>query len=270
MNLKKRAIVGVHFGTTFEETREKTIDVINKKLKKEFPTSDFFSIYTSRMINKKLFKKGIQNLNTLEILEKLLKEEYKNIIFQPTYIINGIEMDALRREIGQYNEKFDDIRIGDPLLTTTEDYFNLLNFVEEEVGNLEKNEAIVMIGHGTSHSSHSAYPMLDYIARDLDKPIYIGTVEGYPGVEKVVKELKLAGKEKVILMPLMFVAGNHAKKDIQDFWKVSLEENGFEVVLNLKALGEIEKIQNMYIKKAKKLEEVKPEDILLKKLNYSK
>ncbi|MGL5569599.1 MAG: sirohydrochlorin cobaltochelatase, partial [Cetobacterium sp.] len=141
MNLKKRAIIGVHFGTTFEETRKKTIDIINEKFKSEFPTLDFFSIYTSRMINKKLLKKGVQNLNTLEILEKLLKEEYKDIIFQPTYIINGIEMDALRREIGKYDEKFEDIRIGDPLLTKTEDYFNLLNFVEEEVGNLEKNEA---------------------------------------------------------------------------------------------------------------------------------
>ncbi len=269
-DLEKGAVVVAHFGTTHEDTREKTIDVINKKIKAEFPKLDFYQVFTSRIINRILAKRGIENLNTTQILEKLLVEGYKHVILQPTYIINGTEMEALKREVESFTDRFEDIRVGTPLLTSVEDYFHLLEVLEDEIGDLSKSEAVVMIGHGTEHPAHSTYPMLDYIARDLEKPIYVGTVEGYPGLDKVVKELKKDGKEKVTLMPLMFVAGDHAKNDIAEDWKEALEENGFEVSLNLKGLGEIERVQNIFIEKARDLENIRPEDILVKKAEYAR
>lgn len=269
-NLEKGAVVVAHFGTTHEDTREKTIDIINEKVKKEFQKLDFYQVYTSRIINRILAKRGIKNLNTTEVLEKLLEDGYKHVIVQPTYIINGTEMEALKREVEMFSDKFEDIRVGSPLLTSVEDYFHLLELLEEEIGVLEENEGTVMIGHGTDHPAHSTYSMLDYVARDLEKPIYIGTVEGYPGLDKVVKELKKDGKEKVTLMPLMFVAGDHAKNDIAEDWKEALEDNGFEVSLNLKGLGEIERIQNIFIEKARELENTRSEDILIKKAEYAK
>ncbi|MGL6024710.1 MAG: sirohydrochlorin cobaltochelatase, partial [Cetobacterium sp.] len=264
------AIVAVHFGTTHEDTKEKTINIINEKIKKEFSKLDFFEAYTSRIINRILLKRGIKNLNTTEILEKLLNEGYKHVILQPTYIISGTEMEALRREVELFSDKFEDIRLGVPLLSSVDDYFNLLEVLKEEAGDLKENEGLIMVGHGTDHPALSSYPMLDYVARDLELPIYIGTVEGYPGFDKVLKVLKKDKKSRVKLMPLMFVAGDHAKNDIAEDWKEALEKNGIEVVLDLKGLGEIEKIQNIFIEKAKVLENVKIEDILLKKKEYSK
>lgn len=269
-SMKKGAIVAVHFGTTHEDTKEKTINIINEKIKKEFSKLDFFEAYTSRIINRILLKRGIKNLNTTEILEKLLNEGYKHVILQPTYIISGTEMEALRREVELFSNKFEDIRLGVPLLSSVDDYFNLLEVLKEEVGDLKENEGLIMVGHGTDHPALSSYPMLDYVARDLELPIYIGTVEGYPGFDKVLKVLKKDKKSQVKLMPLMFVAGDHAKNDIAEDWKEALEKNGIEVVLDLKGLGEIEKIQNIFIEKAKVLENVKIEDILLKKKEYSK
>lgn len=268
--MKKGAIVAAHFGTTHEDTKEKTIDVINEKLKKEFDKLDFFQVYTSRIINRVLLKRGIENLNTTQILEKLVEQGYQHVIIQPTYIINGTEMEALKREVEKFSDKFEDIRVGTPLLTGVEDYFNLVEVMKKEIGTLKEDEGVVMIGHGTEHPALSAYPMLAYIMRDLECPIYIGTVEGYPGVDNVVRELKRDNKRKVTLMPLMFVAGDHAKNDIAEDWKEALEENGFEVEVNLKGLGEIESIQNIFIEKAKELETCQPEDILIKKAEYAK
>ncbi|MGL5001252.1 MAG: sirohydrochlorin cobaltochelatase [Cetobacterium sp.] len=269
-SMEKGAIVAVHFGTTHEDTKEKTIKIINEKIKKEFSKLDFFEAYTSRIINRILSKRGVKNLNTIEILEKLLNEGYRHVILQPTYIISGTEMEALRREVELFSDKFEDIRLGAPLLSSVDDYFNLLEILKEEAGDLEENEGLIMVGHGTDHPALSSYPMLDYVARDLELPIYIGTVEGYPGFDKVLKVLKKDKKTRVKLMPLMFVAGDHAKNDIAVDWKEALEENGIEVVLDLKGLGEIEKIQNIFIEKAKVLESIKIEDILLKKKEYSK
>lgn len=268
--MEKGAIVAAHFGTTHEDTREKTIDIINKKLKNEFDKLDFFQVYTSRIINRILSKRGIENLNTTQILEKLVEQGYQHVIIQPTYIINGIEMEALKREVDMFSDKFEDIRVGTPLLTEVDDYFKLIEVIEKEVGVLKEDEGVVMIGHGTEHPALSAYPMLAYVTKDLEKPIYIGTVEGYPGLDNVVRELKRDNKRKVTLMPLMFVAGDHAKNDIAEDWKEALEENGFEVEVNLKGLGEIESIQNIFIERAKKLENSQPEDILVKKAEYAK
>ncbi|MGL5053467.1 MAG: sirohydrochlorin cobaltochelatase [Cetobacterium sp.] len=269
-NMKKGAIVLVHFGTTHDDTKQKTIDVINSRVKKEFSKLDFFDAYTSRIINRILLKRGIKNLNTTEILEKLLEEGYKHVILQPSYIINGTEMEALKREAENYSDKFEEIRVGTALLSSIEDYFNVLKVLEEEIVDLKNDEGLVMVGHGTNHPALSAYPMLNYIVKDLKLPIYIGTIEGYPGLEKVIKELKRDKKNKVRLTPFMFLAGDHAKNDIGVDWKDTLEANGIKVTLNLKGLGEIEKIQNIFIEKIRNLENTKSEDILLKKKEYSK
>ena len=269
-NIVKGAVVVVHFGTTHNDTKEKTIDIINEHLKNHFGKLDFYQVFTSRIINRILAGKGVVHLNTSQMLEKLKEEGYKNIIIQPTYVINGIEMEALRREVEKYSSSFEDIRVGTPLLSTYSNYVEIIEILDQEVGVLEPDMAVVLAGHGTDHSSLSAYPMLDYVAKDLNKPFYVGTVEGYPTIETVIKLLKKDNKKKIILRPLMFVAGEHAKNDIAIDWKNELEANGFEVTLNLKGLGELAGIHTMFLNSAIKLENQIPEDILKKKEAYAK
>ncbi len=272
MNFKehqgKKAVLVAHFGTTHEDTREKTIDIINEKIKNEFSDIDFFHVYTSRIINRILLRKGIEKLNTFEMLEKLRDEKYENILIQPTYIINGTEMDALKREVEIFSKDFNDIRVGNPLLSTPENYEEVINALSEEVGNLNSNEGVVFVGHGTDHPATSAYPMLDYMAKSLGKKFYIGTVEGFPSVDNVVDLLKRDKIEKVKLMPLMFVAGDHAKNDIAEDWKEELEDKGFIVEVDLKGLGEIKGVQNIYLENIRHISENIPEDILKKKRDY--
>ncbi|MGL6064057.1 MAG: sirohydrochlorin cobaltochelatase [Fusobacteriaceae bacterium] len=266
--MKKGAILLTHFGTTHEDTRKKTLDVINKKFKEHFKNLDFYQVFTSRIINRILKNRGIEVANTSQILEYLKNEGYTDLIVQPTYIINGIEMDIVKNELQSYSKEFNQIRIGAPLLTDFSDYIEVINILSDEVGVLQDDEAIVFVGHGTHHHATSAYAMFDYLAKDLGKAFYVGTIEGYPSLENVLKFLQKDNKKKITLMPLMFVAGEHAKNDIAEDWKEELTEQGYEVSVNLKGLGEIEKIQNMFLKHAKHLENNPTEDMLKKKFEY--
>lgn len=267
----KNAIIMAHFGTTHIDTRAKTIDLINSKVKDSFKKSDVFEAYTSRIVINRIKKKeGITKLTLPQLLQNLKKQGYKNIIIQPTTIIDGVEMEALSREAQKFSKQFSDIRVGFPLLSTPKNYQKVVEALDRVGGDLKPNQAIVSVGHGSYDFSTSAYAMLDYVAKDMDKSIYIGTVEGYPSFENIVKQLKKDGKKEVILTPLMFVAGDHAKNDISNDWKERLEKAGFSVKVNLTPLGELSEIQNIYIENIKFLENYKKDDILKKKAKYMK
>lgn len=268
----KSAVVMTHFGTTHGDTREKTIDSINQKAIKAFEgKADVFEAYTSRIINKRLSEnQGISKYNTTQVLNSLKKQGYENVIIQPTNIIDGVEMESIKKEVQKFDKDFKEIRVGSALLTNPEQYKNTILAVTKAAGKLKKNEAIVMVGHGTHDSATSAYSMFDYMAKDMDKPLYVGTVEGYPTFETVNKQLKKDGKKEVILMPLMFVAGDHAKNDIAEDWKENLEKQGYQVTVKLLPLGEIKEVQDIFIENAKILEKYKPIDIVKKKEAYSK
>ncbi len=266
--MKKGAILLTHFGTTHEDTRKKTLDIINKKFMEQFNDLDFYQVFTSRIINRILKKRGVNIFNTSEILEYLKEEGYTDLIVQPTYIINGIEMDVVKNEIQSYSKNFNQIRIGTPLLTNFSDYIEVIEILAEEIGPLKEDEAVVFVGHGSHHPATSAYAMFDYLAKDLNKSFYVGTIEGYPSIENVLKFLHRDNKKNITLMPLMFVAGEHAKNDIAEDWKNFFTEKGYNVSINLKGLGEIEKIQDIFVKHAKYLENNIPEDMIKKKIGY--
>lgn len=268
----KNAVIMAHFGTTHKDTREKTIDKINEKAKEAFKgKADVFEAYTSRIVAKRVKQKeGITKLNPTQLLEKLHKEGYTNVIIQPTNIIDGVEVDSVKEEASNFSKDFKDIRVGNALLSTPKEYEDTLKIISKTVGKLNPNQAVVLVGHGSYNPGNSAYCMVDYMAKDMGLPFYVGTIEGYPTMDTMVKQLKRDNKTEIFLMPLMFVAGDHAQNDIAEEWKKELEEKGFKVTPKLIPLGEMPDIQNIYIENAKFLEHNKPIDILVKKEEYSK
>lgn len=265
----KASVLMVHFGTTFDDTRANTIDAVNAEAKKEFTKMNVSEAYTSRIIMRRLKERGIVKNNPAEALEKLAAEGYTHIIVQPTNIINGVEAKTLEKQIEMYQDKFKEIRIGSALLTTPEDYKAVAEIINKEAGTLEKDEAVVLVGHGTHDNGNAAYPAMDYTAKSLGYKFYIGTVEGFPKLDDVVNGLKRDGIKKVVLMPFMFVAGDHANNDIAVDWKEALEEKGFTVKVKLVSLGMMEGIRKMFIDHAKFMLENKQEDMISKKLFYS-
>ncbi|MGL4672209.1 MAG: sirohydrochlorin cobaltochelatase [Cetobacterium sp.] len=268
----KSAVIMTHFGTTHKDTRAKTIDTINQKAIKAFDgKADVFEAYTSRIVTKRVeANEGIKKYNPSEVLTSLKKQGYKNVIIQPTNIIDGVEMESIKREALLHSKDFNNLRVGDALLTDPHHYEDTIKAIMKIAAPMGKREGVVLVGHGTYNSATSAYAMFDYMAKDMNEPIYVGTVEGYPTLENVVRQLKKDGKKEITLMPMMFVAGDHAKNDIAGDWKESLEKEGFKVKVKLTPLGEIPEIQDMFVGNAKFLEKHRSIDIIEKKAGYAK
>lgn len=265
----KASVLMVHFGTTFDGTRKNTIDAVNDEAKKEFPDMEIREAYTSRIIMRRLKERGIVKDNPAEALDKLAKEGYTHIIVQPTNVINGVESKTLEQQLEMYKDKFKEIRTGSALLSAPEDYKAVAEIINKEVGELADDEAVVLVGHGTHDSGNAAYPAMDYTAKSMGYKFYVGTIEGFPEFDDVVKGLKKDNIKKVILMPFMFVAGDHANNDIAVDWKEALEKEGFIVEVKLTSLGMMEDIRKMFINHAKFMLENKKEDMISKKLFYS-
>ena len=213
----KAALLMVHFGTTHDDTRALTIDAINQKAKEAFKDVELREAWTSRIVMRRLKARGIEKLNPIEALEKLKADGYTHILIQSTNIIEGIEMESLRKDVATMKSSFKEIRIGNPLLYTPEDYEAVIAAI---IKNGAKEGATLLVGHGTYTPATAQYAMLDYMLKEKGfKDYSVGTIEGYPTFDTMVAQVKANGTKKVLLMPFMFVAGDHAKNDIAGDWK---------------------------------------------------
>lgn len=255
----KKALLVVSFGTSYHDTREKTIHAVENKIKESFEGYDFYRAFTSNMIINKLKKRdGIEIDNPVQAIEKLYKDGYEEVVVQTLHIICGHEYVKLKNQISNYKGKFSSLKFGRPLLFGIEDYKETVEAVKEVTDKMDST--VVLMGHGTDHESHSAYPAIEYYFRDMGADVYVGTVEGYPEIDSVVKKLKERNIKKVHLMPFMLVAGDHAQNDMagdeEDSWKNIIESEGIETEVHLNGLGEIEKIQQKFVNHALEAEEI--------------
>lgn len=264
----KAAILMVHFGTTYEDTRKATIDIINDKIKKAFPGIDVKEAWTSRIIIRRLkARDGIVKSTPGQMLEQLRKEGYTHILIQSTNIIEGVEMESIRREAEAAAPGFKEIRVGAPLLYSVEDYARVADILKKT----EFRGNAVLVGHGTYTPATASYAMLDYMLQSKGmKNFCVGTIEGYPAFEEMMARLKTdgTGSEEVTLIPFMFVAGDHARNDIAADWKEAIERQGYKVSVRMEGLGQNPDIQDMFIDHARFMLKHKMKDIMEKKNMY--
>lgn len=253
----KTAILVVSFGTSYPDTRKKTIEKIEEEIRQAALDCTVYRAWTSKMIIRKLRERDQLIVPTVpEALEQMEKDGITDLIVQPTHVINGIENDLMKQEILAKKSAFSTIRFGDPLLTTTEDHVSVLKSLMEEYPNLPEDEAIIFMGHGTTHHANAVYAALDYTLKDLGYPrAYMGTVEAYPSLEHIFRRLREASIHRVHLVPFMLVAGDHANNDMassnKESWRSQFEAAGYEVVCHLKGLGEYKGIRNIYLEHLK-------------------
>lgn len=246
---EKTAILMVHFGTTYDDTRSATIDAINEKAKEHFPDITVTEAYTSRIIINRLQKRGIKKQTPQEALLRLAAGGYTHVIVQGTNVIDGIEAEVLRNDAKLMTPFFKEIRVGRPLLYSVDDCKKVVGVLVDRYGKaLEKNSAVVLVGHGTSTPANAIYSQIDYMLTANGAPqFHVATVEGYPTYETTLVRLKSSKVRNVILVPFMFVAGDHARNDIDGEWREKLEGEGFKASSILEGLGKIPEIQNIYI-----------------------
>ncbi|MEG0391907.1 MAG: sirohydrochlorin cobaltochelatase [Anaerovoracaceae bacterium] len=247
----KKEILVVIFGTSHQDTREYTIEAIEQEIQRNFGEMEVRRAFTSGMIMEVLKKRDNLHIDTVdEALGKLAAEGYKKVFLQPTHIINGDEYEKIVNQVRRHECDFWDIKIGAPLLTASADYDQVCHGLMKEVS-LKEDEVLLLMGHGTGHFADSAYAALDYRFKALGyENVFVGTVEGYPELDTVLPLLAARSPKKVILLPLMVVAGDHAKNDMageEDSWKTILEEQGYAVDCILKGLGEFPSIRELYV-----------------------
>lgn len=257
--MKKKAILVASFGTSYKETRQKTIGAIEEAIQKEFDEYQVYRAFTSGIIKRKLEREGVFIDNVEQALQRMQEDGVEELIIQPTHIINGMEFDKLMEQSEPYLSGFQSVKIGRPLLTKHDDYIELSHILKEAFP-YEEDEALVLMGHGSAHYSYSAYPAFEYVLKDMGyHNMYVGTVEGYPGLEEVKKQLKQKHIQKVCLAPMMIVAGEHVNQDMvgeEDSWKTELEDEGYQVRYKLTGLGELEEVQRMFVRNVKEAEAI--------------
>ncbi|WP_436277868.1 sirohydrochlorin cobaltochelatase [Parabacteroides hominis] len=264
----KAAVLVVHFGTTHDDTRALTIDAINKKMADAFPGIEVREAWTSRIIAFRLKTRGIHKSSPEEALARLKAEGYTHVLIQSSNIIEGIEMESLRKDVTSQEKGFKEIRIGTPLLFTPEDYEATIAAITP---NGIRDGAVLLVGHGTYTPTTAQYAMMDYMLKAKGFGNYVvGTIEGYPSFDDALNQIKKGGYKKVRLMPFMFVAGEHAKNDIAGDWKDELEKQGYEVTVFMEGLGQNPAIQNIFVEHARFNATHKYLDIVKKKKDYAK
>ena len=256
----KKAILVVSFGTSYENTRKLTIEAIEPDIADAFPACPTYRAWTSKMIIAKLKKRDGLTIHTVkEALEQMLLDGITDVIVQPTHVINGIENDQMKADALSFRDRFSSIVFGNPLLTTEEDNQAIVRVVADEFRDMDPDTALVLMGHGTEHFANSAYSQFENMLRDLGhESTYVGTVEGFPSLDYVIRRLKIRDIKKVYVMPLMIVAGDHARNDLAgaeaDSWDSILKADGFETEVIMKGLGEIDAIAEIFVKHLKKAE----------------
>lgn len=257
MNQNRQAILVVSFGTSHLDTLEKNIVAIEGALGEAFPHRTLRRAFTSGIIMRTLAKGGVDVDDVPTALTRLLEEGYDDVILQPTHIMNGEEYDKLMRQAAPFAPRFERIYYGKPLLTTVGDFQQVAKCLVDSLPRGEADTAIVYMGHGSSHFANSTYAQMHYIFHDMGRgDIVVGTVEGYPELPEVIRRLEeKEGIKKVILYPMMIVAGDHTKNDLagdeEDSWKSVLEERGYDVTAVMQGMGEIPTIRAIYVNHAK-------------------
>ena len=279
-DIGENELLVVSFGTSFNDSRVKDIKGIEDALQAAYPDWSVRRAFTAQIIiNHVQARDGEKIDNMQQALDRAVANGVKNLVVQPTHLMHGAEYDEMMEMIDEYKDKFEHVAVAEPLLGEVGADATVINADKEAVAKAvtaaavkdagfdsleaaaEEKVAFVFMGHGTSHTAKVSYSPMQTTMQTLGYDnVFIGTVEGEPeetACENVIEAVKAAGYTKVILRPLMVVAGDHANNDMagadDDSWLSQFQASGdFESVeCQIAGLGEIEDIQQRYIEHTK-------------------
>ena len=256
-NIGENELLVLSFGTSFNDSRRLTIGAIEDQLEKSFPDYSVRRGFTANIVIDHVAKRDGEKIDDIdESLKRAVDTGVKNRVVQPTHLMNGLEYEELKGDIAQYSDAFDKIAIGQPLLSSDDDFSRVENAIVDWTKDYDDGEtAIVFMGHGTSADSNGVYQkMQDLLTKDGHTNYFVGTVEATPSLDDVMAAVKKGNYKRVVLEPLMVVAGDHANNDMagddKDSWKSQFEAAGYQVECLLRGLGENETIRQIYVEHA--------------------
>ena len=275
-NIGENELLVVSFGTSFNDSRAEDIGGIEKALEAAYPDWSVRRAFTAQIIINHVQARDDEKIDNVDqALERAVDNGVKNLVVQPTHLMHGAEYDELVETIDNYKDNFETVTVAEPMLgevgsdatVVNEDKAKVAEAITAEAVKTagydsldaakEDGTAFVFMGHGTSHSAKVSYSQMAAQMKDLSYDnVFIGTVEGEPeetACENVIEAVKEAGYTKVVLRPLMVVAGDHANNDMagddEDSWKSQFTASGYfdSIDTQISGLGRIDAIQQIYI-----------------------
>ena len=253
----EKELLVLSFGTSYNDSRRLTIGAIEDSLEKAFPDYSVRRGFTANIIIDHVNRRdGILIDDVDAALQRAIDNSVKTLVVQPTHLMNGLEYNDLIEQVGAKSDAFDKVVFGKPLLTSDDDFKRVETAITDWTKEYDDGKtAICFMGHGTEAESNAVYQkMQDLLTSDGFKNYYVGTVEAAPSVDDVLKLVQAGDYERVVLEPLMVVAGDHANNDMagdeEDSWKSVFEGAGYEVECLVRGLGENEEIRKLYVEHA--------------------
>ena len=275
-NIGDNELLVVSFGTSFNDSRVKDIKGVEDALQAAYPDWSVRRAFTAQIIiNHVQARDGEKIDNMQQAMDRAVANGVKNLVVQPTHLMHGAEYDEMMEMIDDYRDKFESVAVAEPLLGEVGADATVINEDKEAVAKAVTAEAVatagydsveaaakdgtafVFMGHGTSHTAKISYSQMQTVMQTLGYDnVFIGTVEGEPestSCENVIEAVKAAGYTKVVLRPLMVVAGDHANNDMagadEDSWLSQFEASGaFDSVdCQIAGLGGVADVEQLYI-----------------------
>ena len=247
----------VSFGTSYNDNRRMPVGAIEDAIEKAFPDYSVRRAFTSQIIIDHVKSRDNEIIdNVTEALDRAEKNGVKRLVIQPTHLMNGLEYTDLVNEVAERSDAFEKVSIAEPLLTSDEDFKAVMTAITEATAEYDDGEtAICFMGHGTEADSNQIYAkMQDLLTESGYENYFVGTVEATPSLEDVLAKVQAGEYKKVVLEPLMIVAGDHANNDMagdeDGSWKKTFEDAGYEVTCLVRGLGELEPIQQLFVQHA--------------------
>ena len=250
----EKELLVISFGTSFNDSRRLTIGAIEDALESAFPDYSVRRAFTSNIIIDHVNSRdGILIDDVDAALNRAVDNGVKTLVVQPTHLMNGLEFQDLEQAVAEFSDAFDKVEIAKPLLSDAEDFKLVEDAIVDWTSEYDDGKtAICFMGHGTEADSNEVYQkMQDMLTGDGYENYFIGTVEATPSLEDILAKVKEGNYTRVILEPLMVVAGDHANNDMagdeEGSWKKTFEDAGYEVNCLLRGLGENTAIQQIYV-----------------------
>ena len=251
---EKTGILLVHYGTSNDKSRAQTIDKLNSRVAETFPDCAVVEAYSAPSVIKTLAKRGIKKLYISQALDSLKALGCNKLVVQSTMLLDGVMTEMLRTEVVKVKNDFRAVSVVRPLLYSVDDCQIMIEMLTKSLladkSVATKKSQVVLVGHGSDSPANAMYSQIDYLLKAEGKSSWhVGTIEGFPKRENVEQQLKNSKNKNVILVPLLYIAGNHQKEDIDGVWKTQLQTKGYHVDVFGKGIGEMTEIQNMIIGK---------------------
>ena len=270
----EKELLVVSFGTSFNDSRVADIKSIEDALQAANPDWSVRRAFTAQIIINHIQARDGEKIDNMEqALDRAVANGVKTLVVQPTHLMHGAEYDEMCEALEEYKDKIETIVVAEPMLGEVGSDATVINADKEAVAKAvvaaaleeagyestekaaEDSTAFVFMGHGTAHVAKVTYSQMQTQMQNLGyENVFIGTVEGEPeetACENVIEAVKAAGYTKVVLRPLMVVAGDHANNDMagsdDDSWKTMFEAAGLDVTCQISGLGRIEAVEQLYV-----------------------